>query len=93
MMMNNLVEVIANIALVLLVLALIPATYRIWTGPSAMERLQALDLTTTILVGVVVVLGIVLKNSIIIDLGIALAAFSFVSTLAIARFISEGRFF
>ena len=25
--------------------------------------------------------------------GIALAAFSFVSTLAIARFISEGRFF
>jgi multisubunit Na+/H+ antiporter MnhF subunit len=41
----------------------------------------------------VVVLGIVLKNSLITDIGIALAAFSFVSTLAIARFISEGRFF
>lgn len=91
--MSSLVDTVANISLILLVLALIPATYRIWTGPSAMERLQALDLTTTVLVGIVVVSGIVLKNSIIIDLGIALAAFSFVSTLAIARFISEGRFF
>jgi multisubunit Na+/H+ antiporter MnhF subunit len=91
--MNGIVDGIANIALVILVIALIFATYRVWAGPSAMERLQALDLTTTVLVGVVVVLGIVLKNSLITDIGIALAAFSFVSTLAIARFISEGRFF
>jgi multicomponent Na+:H+ antiporter subunit F len=91
--MNEFIDFITNTALVILVIALIPATYRIWTGPSAMERLQSLDLTTTVLVGVVVVLGIVLENSLIIDIGIALAAFSFVSTLAIARFISEGRFF
>jgi multicomponent Na+:H+ antiporter subunit F len=93
MKMNEIIEIITNSALVILVIALIPATYRIWTGPSAMERLQALDLTTTVLVGVIVLLGIVLHNSFIIDIGIALAAFSFVSTLAIARFISEGRFF
>lgn len=91
--MSEFIELITNGALVILVLALIPATYHIWTGPSAMERLQALDLTTTVLVGVIIVLGIVLKNSLITDIGIALAAFSFVSTLAIARFISEGRFF
>lgn len=91
--MNGIVDNIANAALVILVIALVFATYRVWSGPSAMERLQALDLTTTVLVGVVVVLGIVLKNSLITDIGIALAAFSFVSTLAIARFISEGRFF
>lgn len=91
--MDEIIGMVTNITLVILVIALIPATYRIWTGPSAMERLQALDLTTTVLVGVIVALGIVLENSFIIDIGIALAAFSFVSTLAIARFISEGRFF
>lgn len=91
--MNEFIDFITNAALVVLVIALIPATYRIWTGPSAMERLQALDLTSTVIVGIIVVLGIVLENSLIIDIGIALAAFSFVSTLAIARFISEGRFF
>jgi multicomponent Na+:H+ antiporter subunit F len=91
--MSSVVEWVQNAALVILVLAMIPATYRIWTGPSAMERLQALDLTTTVFVGIIVVLGIVLENSLIIDIGIALAAFSFVATLAFARFISEGRFF
>lgn len=91
--MTSAIDFLANAALIILVIALVPATYRIWTGPSAMERLQALDLTTTIFVGVVVLLGVVFKNSMIIDIGIALAAFSFVSTLAAARFISEGRFF
>ena len=91
--MSGIVDNIATITLVIMVIALVVATYRVWSGPSAMERLQALDLTTTVLVGVVVVLGIVLQNSLITDIGIALAAFSFVSTLAFARFISEGRFF
>lgn len=91
--MNEWLRILPGAVLVGLVLALVPATYRIWIGPSAMERLQALDLTTTILVAIIVVLGIVLQNTLFIDIGIALAAFSFVSTLAIARFISEGRFF
>jgi multicomponent Na+:H+ antiporter subunit F len=91
--MNDVLTFVANAALVLLVIALVLSTYRIWTGPSMLERLQALDLMSTILIGIVIVLGIVLENHQIIDIGIALAAFSFVSTLAIARFVSEGRFF
>ncbi|MBK8034149.1 MAG: hypothetical protein IPO91_14235 [Chloroflexi bacterium] len=91
--MNGLIELIENLALIVLVIALVPATYRIWTGPSAMERLQALDLTTNVFVGIIVVLGLVLDNAQMIDIGIALAAFSFVATLAIARYIAEGRFF
>ncbi len=91
--MTELISFIENAALFILILALIPATYRIWTGPSAMERLQALDLTTNVFVGIIVVLGLVLDNAQMIDIGIALAAFSFVATLAIARFIAEGRFF
>jgi multicomponent Na+:H+ antiporter subunit F len=91
--MNDVLQFVANAALVILVVALALSTYRIWTGPSIMERLQALDLMGNILVGIIIVLGIVLQNNQIIDIGIALAAFSFVSTLAIARFISEGRFF
>src|SRR5690606_41216393 len=91
--MIEFVNLMVNSALVILVITLILATYRIWRGPSAMERLQALDLTSSVLVAVIVVLGIVLRISLIIDIAIALAAFSFVSTLAVARFISEGRFF
>ncbi len=91
--MDELITFIENAALVILIIALVLATYRIWTGPSAMERLQALDLTTNVFVGIIVVLGLVLNNTQMIDIGIAMAAFSFVATLAIARYISEGRFF
>lgn len=91
--MPEILSFLANAVLVILVIGLVMATYRIWTGPSVIERLQALDLTSTIFVAIVIVLGVVLENSQIIDIGIALAAFSFVSTLAIARFVSEGRFF
>lgn len=91
--MPEIVDFLANAVLIILVIGLVLATYRIWTGPSVIERLQALDLTSTIFVAIVIVLGIVLKNSQFIDIGIALAAFSFVSTLTIARFVSEGRFF
>jgi Multisubunit Na+/H+ antiporter, MnhF subunit len=91
--MPEIVSFFANMVLIILVIGLVFATYRIWTGPSVIERLQALDLTSTIFVAIVIVLGIVLENSQFIDIGIALAAFSFVSTLAIARFVSEGRFF
>lgn len=91
--MPEILNFLANAVLVILVIGLVMATYRIWTGPSVIERLQALDLTSTIFVAIVIVLGVVLENSQIIDIGIALAAFSFVSTLAIARFVSEGRFF
>jgi multicomponent Na+:H+ antiporter subunit F len=91
--MTDFLTFVANAALVILVIALVLSTYRIWTGPSMLERLQALDLMSNILIGIIIVLGIVQQNNQFIDIGIALAAFSFVSTLAIARFISEGRFF
>lgn len=91
--MTDFLNFVASAALVILVIALVLSTYRIWTGPSMLERLQALDLMGNILIGIIIVLGIVQGNNQFIDIGIALAAFSFVSTLAIARFISEGRFF
>ncbi len=91
--MTEVVAFAANATLVIMVIGLAFSTYRIWTGPTLIDRLQALDLLNTIFIGVIIVLGIVLQNSQFIDVGIALAAFSFVSTLAIARFISEGRFF
>lgn len=91
--MSEWARVAVDAALVILVIALFFSTYRIWVGPSVMERLQALDLATTIFIAIIIVMGIVLENDQIIDIGIVLAAFSFVSTLAISRFVSEGRFF
>jgi multicomponent Na+:H+ antiporter subunit F len=81
------------LALVVMVLLLVLCGYRVIRGPSPADRLQAIDAMTSVLIGIIIVLVLVQRSSLLIDVGIALAAFSFVGTVAIARYLSEGRMF
>jgi multisubunit Na+/H+ antiporter MnhF subunit len=92
-MMNNAIAFIYEIGLVILVVLLLPCAYRVFVGPNAADRLQALDTITTLLIGIIVMLALVQQSSWLVDIGIALAAFGFIATLAIARYLSEGRVF
>lgn len=87
------VQSVVDIALLILVFLLIPCSYRVAVGPSPADRLQAIDTVTTVLAGIIVLLALVQGSSFLIDVGIALAAFSFIATMSIARFLSEGRMF
>jgi multicomponent Na+:H+ antiporter subunit F len=91
--MQDAVNVSIELAMGIVVILMVTASYRVWRGPTASERLQAIDITTTLFVGNIVLLGLLLDNTFLIDVGIALAAFSFIATLAIARFIAEGKIF
>lgn len=91
--MADLIDAGAQLALAVMVVLLFISTYRIWRGENPADRLQAIDAATTILVGIIVVLAVTQRSSMLIDVGIALAALSFVGTVAIARYLSEGRVF
>lgn len=91
MLDNELIQLGAGAALVVMVVLLIPTSYRVWVGPSQADRLQAIDLMTTLLVGIIVLLAVLQGTSGFVDVGIALAAFAFIGTLAISRYICEGR--
>jgi multicomponent Na+:H+ antiporter subunit F len=80
-------------ALIVLVALIIPCAHRVWVGPSGADRLQAIDTMTTLLIGIIIVLALLQSTSMFIDVAIALAAFAFISTLALARYISEGKVF
>lgn len=80
-------------ALVVLVLCMVGASVRVFRGPTPVDRLQAVDLVTVILTAIVALLGVVQDSPLLIDLGIAFAAFSFIGTLAVSRFIREGKVF
>jgi len=85
----------ATIQLILLALVslLIPASYRVIVGPTLPDRLQAVDLITTLLIAIIVLLALVEGKQVFVDMAIALAAFAFIGTISIARYISEGRFY
>jgi multicomponent Na+:H+ antiporter subunit F len=91
--MSDGVMVMVQLLLIVMVSLLLPCAYRVFVGPSPADRLQALDTITTLLIGIIVMLALVQGSSFVVDVGLALAAFAFVATLAIARYLSEGRMF
>lgn len=90
---SQLLETFLDIVLVVMVLLLLPTTWRVVVGPTPADRLQAIDTLTNMLVGIIVLLAMVQGTSAVVDLGTALAALAFISTLAIARYLCEGRMF
>jgi multisubunit Na+/H+ antiporter MnhF subunit len=80
-------------ALVVLLVLMIPCAYRVWIGPSAADRLQAIDAMTTLLIGIIIVLALLRQTVMFVDVAIAIAAFGFIGTIALARYISEGKVF
>ncbi len=91
--MTAFVQLGIQAALLVLVILILPCAYRAWVGPTVPDRLQAIDAITTLLIGIIVVLALLRNTAMFIDVAIALAAFSFIGTIALARYISEGRAF
>jgi len=90
---SDLVQTVLDISLLVMVGLLIVTSWRVVVGPSPADRLQAIDMITTILIGVIVLLSMVEVKAFYISIALALAALSFVATVSIARYIQEGRMF
>jgi multicomponent Na+:H+ antiporter subunit F len=91
--MSDVTYIVSEAGLTLLIVLLLPCAYRIFVGPTPADRLQAVDTLNTLLIGIIVLLALIQDASWLVDIGIALAAFSFIATLALARYLSEGRIF
>ncbi|MGB1287837.1 MAG: monovalent cation/H+ antiporter complex subunit F [Aggregatilineales bacterium] len=96
---NSVIQTIVDVALLAMIMLLPLAFWRVYSRGSmedeniAADRLVGVDIITTLLVGIIILLALTENNSSTVDLGIALAALSFAGTLSIARYISEGRVF
>lgn len=91
--MSPLMQVALQLALFVLVLLIIPCVQRAWIGPTGADRLQAIDAITTLMICIIIVLALLQGISMFIDVALALAAFGFIGTLAMARYISGGKVF
>ncbi|HRO25713.1 MAG TPA: monovalent cation/H+ antiporter complex subunit F, partial [Promineifilum sp.] len=75
--MVELLSVVAGIAMILHVGMLAIVVWRIWRGDTVVDRLIGVDLITTLLISILVLLSITQRDSIYIDLALALAALGF----------------
>jgi multisubunit Na+/H+ antiporter MnhF subunit len=69
------------------------AAWRAWRGEDSISRLIGLDLSSTLTLAVLVLVAILQQNSVYIDVAIALAALSYLSTVVLAKYISDNKVF
>ena len=83
-------EVISNITLVTLGVALLVAFIRLVKGPTLPDRIVAMDLIGVLVVGIIVVLAGSSGVRATLDAAIVIALVGFLSTVAYATYVERG---
>jgi len=85
-----LIDVASTFALAAIALAMVLACIRALRGPTAPDRVLAIDTLYVNAVALVVVLGIRLGSGLLFEAALIVALLGFVSTVALARYLSRG---
>jgi multicomponent K+:H+ antiporter subunit F len=88
--MSQLLTVAIFFALGCYVLAMMLTLYRLFYGPSAQDRVQAIDYLYIMAMLVILVLGIRYSSDIYFEVALLIALFGFVSSSALAKFLLRG---
>lgn len=88
--MSELVSHAALAMMGVLSVAILLALYRVLRGPSLPDRVIAIDLLTTLAVGIIALYAIVTGQKFFLSAGIALALLAFLGTVALALYIRRG---
>lgn len=85
----GIIGVIAGVAIFLFML---PALYRIVTGPTAIDRIVAVNIIGTKTAVLLVVIGVVFERvEMFVDFALAYALLNFIGSLAAARYLHKTR--
>lgn len=83
-------SIVMNMAGAMLSVALLLSIYRLLRGPSLPDRVIALDLIATLVVGIIAVYAIATGQAVFLRDAIVLAVISFLGTIAFAFYVGKG---
>lgn len=92
-MLATILEAVLYVALVIYIILIAAALWRVWRGDNIVDRLIGVDLVTTLTLGILVILAISNRNSIYLDVALGLAALGFIGTIALAKYIADEQMF
>ena len=87
---SGLTVMTATVVLNVLVVALFLSFIRLVRGPSLPDRVVALELCGTVVVGMIAVQAILTDQHVLLDVAIGLALVAFLGTVAFARYVEKG---
>ena len=87
--MSDWLMLILYVSLVIHVIMTLASVWKIWRGENVIERLMGLDLITTLMMAIFVLFALIVGDDIYIDVALAVAALSFISTIALAKYSAD----
>ncbi len=91
--MKAVFESVLILALVIHIGLISVAVWRVWRGETVMDRLLAADVIGTVVLAIFVLLGLIHGNELYIDVALGFAALTFISTIALARYVARRQVF
>ena len=88
--MTPMLDLVSQVALAALGLALLIAFIRLAKGPTLPDRIVAMDLFGVLVVGLIVVLAGSTRVSAMLDAAIVIAMIGFLGTVAYATYVERG---
>lgn len=83
-------EAVFKLALTLVVFSILATIFRLVLGPSIPDRIQALDMLGFNVISATAIFSIILRSSAFFEIILLIGILSFVSTIALARFVERG---
>ncbi|HJH11466.1 MAG TPA: Na(+)/H(+) antiporter subunit F1 [Metalysinibacillus jejuensis] len=77
-------------AIVIIMLAMIPVVFRMVKGPTASDRVVALDSLGVSLISLIALFSIFVETVFYLEIILLLAILSFIGTVAFSKFIEKG---
>ena len=84
---------ILYISLLIHVLLMCLAAWRLWNGENVIDRLMASDLLSNLTIAVLVLAAVIRGQMIYVDVALGLAAIGYVTVITFAKYISDKRMF
>jgi len=75
---------------ILIILGLVMSLFRLFLGKQLENRVVAIDIITTIVTGILVLLSHVYNNALLLDVALVYAILSFTAVVAVARYLEGG---
>lgn len=88
-MTGTIPDIVLYIAFAFLMVSMILTLIRLLKGPSVNDRIAAMDLISSIIMGIILVYALLIQNAIYFDVPVIISLISFIGTIAVSTYLKQ----
>lgn len=88
-MTETIPDIVLYTAFTFLMAAMIITLIRLLKGPSVNDRIAAMDLISSIIMGIILVYALLIQNAIYFDVPVIISLISFIGTIAVSTYLKQ----